>query len=219
MKLLLTILSITFTFSSLAVERSVTLNLSSLYDQFDAGLYHINTKISHKKTPSHSILTKRIKEDDGYWYCTTSAKFEVGEMTTVMIHDENNWKTSLNQKIYATISKTVEGKDCSHRLEDFSSTQKLYIRTSLEKPIQLPVIPPYDYKFVQAYITPFNGYLYSIAEIKLIDGVLVLNPSQLLSDESIAFYNNRNAFSLYYYVTAVKVMTTLSLGTDVVAFE
>lgn len=220
MKFLTVLTLFGFSLSAFAFEQTATLNLTNLYGKLDAGEYVIDVKLKSKKTYSTSKLTTAIRRDDNDLTCTTTARFELGEMTFTISQKDSSWNKVISEKIYATATHSVSGTECDLSNENFLGPKKIYAGMGLNNsPLTLPVVAPAGYQAVQVYLTPFSGYLYLDTTIELKDDVLMINPEQLLTSESIYPVNTVNASKLFYYVQATEGSSHLSLGNGFVDFN
>ncbi len=220
MKFLTTLTLFGLSLNAFAFEQSAKLNLTKLYGKLDAGEYVIDVTLKSKETPSLSKVTTSIERDDNDLTCTTTAGFELGEMTFTISQKDSNWKKVIKEKIFATATHSVPGTECDLSIENFIGPKKIYASMSLKNsPLTLPVVAPAGYEAVQVYLTPFSGYLYLDTTIELQNDVLMINPDQLLTSASIYPVNSENASKLFYYVQAKKGSSHLSLGNGYVDFN
>lgn len=219
MKTLFGLSLLTLSLSTLAFEQKAHLDFTSVYDNFNAGSYVSTVKLQSKASVSKAVIETSIERDDNDLFCTTTAKFEIGEMNFALVSTDKKWESKSTQKVYGFVTHRVEGSECDLSLDNLSGEKLLFVQVSLKGPIQLPVVAPYDYQKVSAWLTPFAGYLYANTTIKFANGELVIDPSGLLTRESVYPLNNENGSKYYYYVTATKESTTLSLATGSAEFQ
>lgn len=220
MKFLTTLTLIGFSLSGFAFEQTATLDFTNLYGKLDAGEYVVDVKLKPKKTLSTSKLTTSFERDDNDYTCITTAKFELGEMTFTISQKDSTWKKVMSEKIYATATHYASGEECDLSYENFLGPKKIYASMTLKNaPLTLPVLAPPGYEAVQVYLTPFSGYLYLDTSIELKNDVLIINPSELLTSESIYPINAENASKIFYYVQAKNGASHLSLGNGYVDFN
>lgn len=219
MKRLTTLALLALSMSSFAFEQTAELDFSSLYGKFDAGTYKVDVKLSSKKTLSEGSVKTSIHHNDGYFTCTTSAKFEIGEMTYSVKQNGSEWKKTGTHTIFGEVLHTVDGKECDLSYDNFIGNKNLYASISLKSPFTLPVAAPAGYEDVQAYLNPFAGYLYLKVDIHQEGDFLVLDPSEILNAEHIYRSNENNASKFYYYVQTRKGPSSLSLGNGFVEFK
>ena len=216
MKTILLVASLLININAYAFTQNAALDFTNLYGNTNAGVYEISVTFISKTTPSNSELTFSNHRDDNYLYCVTKAEFEMGKMIFTMTSKDSDWTFTTTKPVIADISHQSEDENCMTDLTKFTGEQRLYSALGL-KQIELPTKAPFEYEKVYAFITPFNGYLYLSADVKLVDGQLVADPSHSLSEKSITSLNKNNA-AVSYYVYATKDSTSLSLGTGLVKF-
>lgn len=206
--------------TSFAFEQRAELDFSSVYGGLNAGAYEVIVKLSSKVNLSKASIQTTLDRHDNDLTCTTSARFEVGEMHFSMRSTHQTWDRVKTQKIYGIVKHVVDGSHCDLSLENLKGSKTLYLVMSLNEGfIELPVAAPRGYANVAVWITPFTGYLKLETEIWEENGELILDPSLLLSEDKIYPANDYNASKLHYYLTARKQATTLSLGSGVVEFR
>lgn len=206
--------------SAFALEHSAKADFTSLYNGFNAGAYKVNVKLVSKPSLSKSEITTLVRRFDNDLNCTTSAKFEVGEMTMTVAQRGHNWKKVLTQKIYGEVTHTVDGTECDLSLENLAGQKSLYITLSpVEGALALPVKAPAGYSKVQVYLAPFAGFLNSATNVEITGNSLVIDPSELLSERIIYPMNVHNADKLYFYVQATEGSTGLSLANGYLSFQ
>ncbi|MCM2351011.1 MAG: hypothetical protein NDI69_13400 [Bacteriovoracaceae bacterium] len=218
MKKLTTLALLTLSMSSFAFEQTAELDFSSLYGKLDAGTYKVDVKLSSKKTLSEGTIKTSIHHNDGDFTCTTAAKFEIGEMTYLVKQNGSEWKKTGTHTLFGEILHTVDGK-CDLSYDNFIGNKNLYASISFKSPITLPVAAPAGYDNVEAYLTPFAGYLYLKVDVHQEGDFLVMDPSEILGEEHIYSSNESNASKFYYYVQSRKGPSSLSLGTGFVEFK
>lgn len=204
-------------FCSFAFERSATLDLTKVYGNNNAGLYTVLVKFASKKTLSESSLKSELVYDDGNVNCKTSAAFEIGEMKLTLIDKKDGYTKSYTKQIVATVTHTSPSEKCIATLDTFSGSQITYASLGINS-INLPVKAPLNYKSVQANLAPFSGFFELNTEIQVINGKLVVNPSDLLSERS-ALELNSNHTNLSYYIQATGDAGSLSLANGLTPLE
>ena len=221
MKMFATLGLFALSLSAFALEHSAKLDLTSLYNNINAGAYKVTVKLVSKPTLSQSGITTQISRDDNDYSCTTTAAFEVGEMTFSVTQIGTNWKKVTTQKVYGQVTHTVDGQTCDLSLENLAGQKSLHISVSpVEGILVLPVKAPAGYSRVQTYLAPFAGYLYSMANVEIEGNKLVVDPSEILSERNLyPMMNSYNAFKLYYYVSAIEGSSGLSLGNGSVPLQ
>lgn len=218
MKTFLTLALLAISASVSAFEQTATLDFSNLYGKTDAGVYEMKVTFTPKTTNSESTLSFNTHQDDGWFTCTTTASFEIGEMNFSLVNVKNGWTKNITRKISAGVSNQVDGTECDTSIEKLAGKQVVYSLIGLQEPIVLDVKAPFEYKSVGVYLAPFNGYLNLESDLTVVGNKLVLNPSELLTARSILPMNANNS-SVTYYVYAVDGATTLSLGTGLIKFN
>ena len=206
------------TFNIFAFERTTSLDLRNLYASTNAGEYIIKVEFTAKTSKSESTLSFSTRQDDGITYCTTSAYFDIGTMKFSMINKKTGETTNIVSPVVGSVYSTVESSECDTSIEKFQGKQIVYSQVGLKNPIALNTKAPFDYKSVEIYIQPFNGYLNVEADLVVSENKLILDPSELMTERSIMPRNSYNS-TVTYYVYAQKEAETLSLGTGLVKFD
>jgi len=217
MKFLLALAAFTVSINVNAFTQKAALDFTNLYGKTNAGLYEMSVTFTPKATKSFSSLTFSTQRDDNELFCVTTAKFEIGQMLFTLTDVKTGWTFTTAKTITAAISLQSENENCENDISKFTGSQNLYATLGLNEAILLPVKAPFGYQTVATYLSPFNGYLYLNTAIKSADTQLTIDPSQLLTEKSIASQNKQNS-SVTYYVFATKETTTLSLGTGLIKF-
>ncbi len=206
--------------SVFAFEQKALLDFTNVYGDFNAGQYEAVVKLKSKKTPSFSALKTSFRRNDNDIFCLTTATFEVGELTFKVSKQDSDWTKISTQKIFGSVTHYSDTEKCDLSIENFVGRKKLYVQVSSDQgPFIFPVKAPYDYGKVVAWLTPFGGYLYVDFIVQENNGVLSINPSTLLTEESINPQANENVSKFYYFLAATKENSTLSLATGVVDFN
>lgn len=217
MKIFLALAAFTISINVNAFTQKAALDFTNLYGKTNAGLYEMSATFTPKTTKSISGLTYSTHRDDNDLFCVTTAKFEIGKMLFTLTDVKTGWTFTTARTISASISIQSEDETCETNVAKFSGNQSLYATLGLNEAILLPVKAPFDYEKVATYLSPFNGYLYLNADLQTVDGQLVIDPSQMLTEKSIQSTNKQNS-SVTYYVFASKESTQLSLGNGLIKF-
>lgn len=217
MKKILFIASLFLNINVYAFTQNATLDFTNLYNNTNTGKYEMSVTFSSKATTSVSDLRFSTHRDDNDLYCVTEAQFEIGQMTFSLTNVKTGWNFIMSKAVLATVSHQSDDETCVTDANFFADRKTLWAAVGLNQAIELPVQAPYDYDRIATYLSPFNGYLTLTADLNAVNGKLVVNPSQLLSEKSITSQNTQNA-SITYYVFASKEATTLSLGTGLIKF-
>ncbi len=217
MKTFLASALIAMSLNTFAFEQSAALDFSNLYGNTNAGVYEMTAKFTPKTTKSESTLSFSVRQDDGYFTCSTTANFEIGQMDLTLKNTLNGKTYKVSNPVFAGVSKTVDGQECDTSIENLAGIQSVYAQIAPKNAIALDVVAPFDYKSVAVWLAPFNGYLYLVSDLSIVGNKLVMDPSNLLTKESILSNNTQNA-SVTYYVFAQKEATQLSLGTGLIKF-
>lgn len=214
------ILTLLLSMSVFAFEQNVTLDFRNVYGNFNAGQYEAVVKLKSKKSQSFSALKTSFRRNDNDIFCLTTANFEVGEMIFKVSKQDSDWTKTSTQKIYGSVTHYSDTEKCDLSVDNFVGKKKLYVQVSTDQsPFIFPVKAPFDYEKVVAWLTPFGGYLYVDVVVQENNGVLSINPSTLLTEESINPQANENVTKFYYFLAATKENSTLSLATGVVDFN
>ena len=199
--------------SAFAVTKSVQADFTKLYGGYNAGSYKVDLKLVSKPTLSTGEITTQVSRFDNDYFCTTSAKFEVGQMTFSIAQNGTSWKKVTTQKIFGEVSHQVDGTECDLSLENLASQNTLNVTvTPQNNPVELPVKAFPGYEKTQVYLTPFDGYVNVDADIKIVNNSLVLNPAGLLSERSVFSRNTDNLRRMFFYVQSSTGSSHLSLG-------
>ena len=217
MKSLLALTLVVTSFSSFAFERTASLDLTNVYGNTNAGNYDVAVEFASKKTLSESPLKSELVYDDGYIICKTSATFEVGEMRLTLIDKKDGYTKSYTKKLVATVTHSSATEKCTATLETFSGTKIAYSSLGINS-ITLPVKAPKNYKLVQANLAPFSGFLELKTVISAVNGKLVVDPKDLLTEENIVELNANHA-NLSYYIQATSDTGSLSLASGLTPLE
>ncbi|MEA9358116.1 hypothetical protein SHI21_17920 [Bacteriovorax sp. PP10] len=217
MKSLLALTLAVTSFTTFAFDRSTTLDLTNVYGNNNAGLYDVIVEFAPKTTLSESSLTEELVYDDGYVNCKTSASFDIGEMRLTLITKKDGYTKSYTKKVVATVTQTSPSEKCIATLETLSGAQVTYSSLGINS-ITLPVKAPLNYKKVEANLAPFSGFLRLNTEIKTVNGKLVVNPSDLLTEANVLELNANHA-NLSYYVQATGEAGSLSLASGLAPLE
>lgn len=194
------------------VHRQTTLDLSNLYNGFDAGIYQYDVKLISSGKIVPATVSKHRTQDDAMIFCTTTVSFEVGTIEVTLTKD--NWSKKETYPVKAVMSETSEDSCAGHTVEQRSGNTKVSLVFS-NKTIELPVNAPARYSKINGYITPFRGRLTSSAVITH-DGKQFINSSEVLNEETLISLNQQ-IDQYQYYITATNSdnYSTLSLGTGV----
>lgn len=217
MKSLLALTLVVTSFSSFAFERTASLDLRNVYGNNNAGLYDVATEFTSKKTLSESSLKSELVYDDGYIICKTSATFEVGEMRLTLVDKKDGYTKSYTKKLVATVTHTSPTEECTATLKTFTGSQVSYSSLGINS-ITLPAKAPLNYKTIEASLAPFSGFFELNTEIKVVNGKLVVDPSDLLSEENVLELNANHA-NLSYYVQATSDAGSLSLASGLTPLQ
>lgn len=217
MKTMLFIAGLFLNVNVYAFTQNATLDFTNLYNNTNAGKYEMSVTFASKATPSISTLKFSTHRDDNDLYCVTEAQFEIGQMTFSLTDVKTGWSFNVSKAVLATVSHQSDDETCVTDANFFAGEKTLWAQVGLNQAIELPVAAPVGYDRLAAYLSPFNGYLNLAANLNVVNGQLVVNPSQLLTAKSITSQNTQNA-SVTYYVFASKENTTLSLGTGLIKF-
>lgn len=217
MKTMLFIAALFLNVNVYAFTQNATLDFTNLYNSTNAGKYEMSVTFVSKTTPSVSALKFSTHRDDNDLYCVTEAQFEIGQMTFSLTDVKTGWSFILSKAVLATVSHQSDDETCVTDANFFAGKKTLWAQLGLNQAIELPVAVPVGYDRMAAYLSPFNGYLNLAANLNVVNGQLVVNPSQLLTAKSITSQNTQNA-SVTYYVFTSKENTTLSLGTGLIKF-
>lgn len=217
MKSFLALALVVTSFSSFAFERSATLDLTNVYGNINAGLYDVVVEFASKKTPSESSLKTETIYDDGNVNCRTSAAFDIGEMRLTLINKKDGHTKSYTKNIVATVSHTSPSEKCIATLNTFRGAQVSYASLGINS-INLQVKAPKNYTAVIAHLAPFSGFFELKTDIQVVDGKLVVDPSNLLSEESTLELNSNHS-NLSYYVQATGDTGSLSLASGLTPLE
>lgn len=217
MKTMLFIAALFLNVNVYAFTQNATLDFTDLYDSTNAGKYEMSVTFVSKTTPSVSALKFSTHRDDNDLYCVTEAQFEIGQMTFSLTDAKTGWSFILSKAVLATVSHQADDETCVTDANFFAGEKTLWAQVGLNQAIELPAAAPIGYDRVAAYLSPFNGYLNLAANLKVVNGQLVVNPSELLTAKSITSQNTQNA-SVTYYVFASKENTSLSVGTGLIKF-
>lgn len=203
--------------SSFAFEKNAVLDLTNVYGNNNAGLYDVKVEFASKKSLSESSLKTETIYDDGMVNCKTTAAFEVGQMRLTLVNKKDGYTKSYTKNIVATLTHTSPSEKCTATLDTFKGTQVSYASLGINS-INLQVKAPKNYTAVLANLAPFSGFLELNTDIQVVDGKLVLDPSNLLSEES-ALELNSNHSNLSYYVQATGDAGSLSLASGLTPLE
>lgn len=217
MKTILFITSLFLNINVYAFTQNATLDFTNLYNGTNAGKYEMSVTFISKATPSVGALKFSTHRDDNDLYCVTEAQFEIGQMSFSLVDVKTGWNFTMSKTVLATVSHQSDDEVCVTDMNFFAGKQTLWAQVGVNQAINLPVAAPAGYERIGAYLSPFNGYLNLDADLNVANGLLVVNPSQLLTAKSINSQNTQNA-SVTYYVFASKDSTTLSLGTGLIKF-
>lgn len=217
MKKILFIASLFLNINVYAFTQNATLDFTHLYNNTNAGKYEMSVTFSSKTTPSVSDLKFSTHRDDNDLYCVTEAQFEIGQMTFSLTNVKTGWNFTTSKAVLASVSHQSDDETCVTDVNFFAGRTTLWAAVGLNQAIELPVSAPVGYDRVATYLSPFNGYLNLNADLTAVNGKLVVNPSQLLTEKSITSQKTQNA-SVTYYVFASKENTSLSLGTGLIKF-
>jgi len=217
MKSLLALTLVLTSISTFAFERKATLDLTNVYGNNNAGSYDVITEFASKNSLSESSLTSELVYDDGNVNCVTSARFEIGEMRLTLIDKKDGYTKSYTKKLVATVTHSSATEKCTATLETFSGTKIAYSSLGINS-ITLPVKAPKNYKLVQANLAPFSGFLELKTVISAVNGKLVLDPKDLLTEEDIIELNANHA-NLSYYIQATSDTGSLSLASGLTPLE
>ena len=217
MKSLLALTLVVTSFSSFAFERTASLDLTNVYGNTNAGNYDVAVEFASKKTLSESPLKSELVYDDGYIICKTSATFEVGEMRLTLIDKKDGYTKSYTKKLSATVTHTSPTEVCSATLKTFTGSQVSYSSLGINS-ITLPVKAPLNYKTIVADLAPFSGFFELNTEVKAVNGKLVVDPSNLLSEANVLKLNAHHE-NLSYYVQATSDAGSLSLASGLIPLQ
>lgn len=217
MKSFLALTLVVTSFSALAFERSGTLDLTNVYGNNNAGLYAVVVEFASKTSPSESSLKSELVYDDGNVNCKTSAAFDIGEMRLTLIDKKDGYTKSYTKKVVATVTHTSPSEKCIATLRTFSGSQVTYASLGIDS-IILPVRAPFNYKSVQANLAPFSGFFELNTKIQAVNGKLVVDPSDLLTEANILELNSNHS-NLSYYVEAKGDAGSLSLASGLTPLE
>lgn len=217
MKSFLTMTLVLASFSAFSFEKKATLDLTNVYGNLNAGLYEVSVSFTPKTTLSKSSINTKQVYDDGMVTCTTSAQFEIGEMSTTLINRRAGWTKNIVKKVIATVSKSSEDANCITDLAALAGAQITHTTLNLDA-IRLPVAAPLNYDYIVAHLSPFAATLSLNAAIEIENDQLVLDPSNML-DEASVMENNKNNAVLTYFVTANTPGTGLSLANGTTVLE
>ncbi|WPU65991.1 hypothetical protein [Peredibacter starrii] len=213
MKLIAALSLFALSLSAFAVTKSVQADFTNLYKGYNAGSYKIDLKLVSKPTLSAAEITTHVRRFDNDYFCVTTAKFEVGQMTFSIAQNGTSWKRVTTQKLYGEVSHEVDGTECDLSLENLANQTTLHVNiVPQNSPIELPVKPFAGYEKTQVHLIPFDGYVYVDTEIKIVNNSLVLNPAGLLSERSVFSRNTDNLRRMFYYVQSSTGSSHLSLG-------
>lgn len=216
MKTILGLLALTLSLNVSAYVRDAELDFSNVYGNTNVGEFLVKVEFSPKKTLSVSSLTNNTVRDDNDLYCVTNATFEIGEMNFFLVNKTTGWAKIMKKKITASVSSQSTTAECNNDINQFAGAQAVYATLGLNEAIALPVKKlPFDYESVGVHLAPFNGYLYLNANITVENNKLVLDPSNLLTKETIEATNTNND-TMSYFLFAKKEATTLSLAVGLV---
>lgn len=218
MKTFLGFLALTLSLNVSAYVRDAELNFSNVYGNTNVGEFLVKVEFSPKKTLSVSSLTNNLVRDDNDLYCVTSANFEIGEMNFYLVNKTTGWAKVLKKKITASVSSQSETSECNNDINQFAGAQALYATLGINEAITLPTKAPFDYETVGVHLAPFNGYLYLNANVVVENNKLVVDPSNLLTKETIEATNTTNE-SVSYFLFARKESSTLSLAVGLADFK
>lgn len=211
MKSLLSLGLILLSTATFAFEQTANLDFSSLYGNFDAGKYQVTVNFIPKTTLTDAKLSEGMHRDDNDLFCTTSARFEIGEMIFTIKSTKETWIKVVKKTVFGSLSNTSSDEVCDKKLDAFLGNQNLHVSLGLDSAIDLPISAPKDYDSVSVWLTPYRGYLSLAAQVTLKNNILTINPSELLTERSIVPTNQYNA-GLGYYVQATKKSSALSIG-------
>jgi hypothetical protein len=217
MKTFLALALVVTSFSSFAFERSATLDLTKIYGNINAGLYDVVVEFASKKTLSESSLKTETVYDDGNVSCKTSAAFDVGEMRLTLINKKDGYIKSYTKNIVANVTRISPSENCIANLNTFRGTQISYASLGINS-INLQVKAPKNYKSIIAHLAPFSGLFELKTDIQVVDGKLVIDPSNLLSEESILELNSNHS-NLSYNIQATSDAGSLSLANGLTPLE
>ena len=211
----LAIFAITISASASSFEGTAQLDFSNVYGNTNVGIYEMKVGFTPKTSISESKLSFNIHQDDGYFTCNTSANFKIGTLNFSLKNLVTGESTFVNEVIIASVGKQFDGQVCDENILDLGGNQTLYALTGPKDAIVLNVKAPFDYKMVGVYLSPFNGYLNLKGNLMINGDKLLLNPSKLLTMDSILSTNSGH-LTATYYVFAQKEATSLSLATGMV---
>jgi hypothetical protein len=217
MKSFLALTLVVTSFSSFAFEKSSILDLSKIYGNNNAGKYDVVVKFTSKKTPSESSLESALIYGDGMVNCITSAVFNIGEMKLTLIDKKDGYTKSYTKLVTGTVTHTSPSEKCTATLDTFSGSQVTYSSLGINS-IILPVKAPANYKSVNAYLAPFSGFFELNTDIQVVDGKLVVNPTDLLTEQSVLELNS-NRTNLTYYIQATGDTGSLSLANGTISLK
>ena len=199
MKSFLALALVLTSINTFAFEKKATLDLTQVYGNHNAGLYEVTAAFTKKTTPSESSLTTKKVYDDGYFYCTTTAQFDVGQMDVTLVNKKTGWVKNVTKKIVASISRKSQDDNCITDLEGFSGEQLTISSLGLDQ-IVLPVAAPVNYDSVVVYLAPYAASFKLNANVEIAGDKLSVNPAELLNEKNVMQSNANNAVMTYFLV-------------------
>ncbi|MBY0415317.1 MAG: hypothetical protein K2Q18_14190 [Bdellovibrionales bacterium] len=218
MKTILALCPLVTSLNTFAFEKTATLDFTNLYGKTNLGHYDVKVTFNEKKTQSVGELSTYVLPDDGDIYCETTVAYNVGDIVMTITDRESGWSKTFTEVVTASQSAKTLGDECNTDLAQFVGKQTLYTRFNIGSYTKLNEVAFKGYEGIAAHFNPFNGYLLLNAEANVVNGKLVVDASEILSERSISETNINNN-EVTYYVYAYKKASTLSLGTSSVKFD